>query len=136
MAKKLGMIDLENRKMVSQRERAKEVLDTLYKFGGNNYHLYTLLFPYDTETLLYLMAKTNSERIRRLISRYFTKLKGVKIQLRGKDLVNMGFQPGPLFKEIFDRLREARLNNVIKTKKDEIHFVEDTFQPPDPKSIQ
>jgi hypothetical protein len=39
----------------------------------------------------------------------------------------MGFSPGPIFKEIFDRLLEARLNDVIKTKADEIKFVEEKF---------
>jgi tRNA nucleotidyltransferase (CCA-adding enzyme) len=86
-----------------------------------------LLAPYDTEALLYLMAKTGSEKVRRLISSYFTNLKGTEIQLKGKDLLKMGFSPGPFFKEIFDRLLEARLNDLVKTKEDEVRFVGETF---------
>ncbi len=74
------------------------------------------------------MAKTGSEKVRRLISSYFTNLKGTEIQLRGKDLLKMGFSPGPFFKEIFDRLLEARLNDLVKTKADEIRFVEEAFE--------
>ena len=127
LADRMGMIGLENRKIISQRIAANDMLDILFKFDDDNYQLYTLLHPYDTETLLYLMAKTGSEKIRRLISTYFTNLKGTEIQLKGKDLLKMGFSPGPFFKEIFDRLLEARLNDLVKTKEDEIKFVEKAF---------
>ncbi|MFO7601822.1 MAG: CBS domain-containing protein, partial [Candidatus Desulfacyla sp.] len=103
------------------------LLDALFKFDGTNYQLYTLLLAYDTETLLYLMAKARSEKMKRLISFYFTRLKGTKILIDGKDLLQMGLKSGPVFKEIFDGLLEARLNNLLKTRDDEIRFVKDTF---------
>ena len=81
------------------------------------------LLPYDTETLLYLMARALNEKSKRLISNYFTKLKRTKIQLKGKDLVDMGFQPGPLFKKIFDEILKARLNDKVSNREDEIKFV-------------
>jgi len=106
----------------------KQLLDSLYNFNGNDYLLYTLLAPYDTETLLFLMAKVTDKRTKQLISNYFIKLRGTKIQLRGRDLVGMGFKPGPIFKVIFEHLLEARLNNLVKTKEDEIKFVRDMFE--------
>lgn len=127
LAEKNVMVDIKSRRMIQQREKMTGLLDRLFRFTGNNYELFTLLSPYDTETLLYLMASTNSEKTRRLISSYFTRLKGTKIQLKGKDLSHMGFVPGPIFKKIFDRLLEARLNNRIKTKDDEIRFVAEHF---------
>jgi tRNA nucleotidyltransferase (CCA-adding enzyme) len=129
LMKQAGVTGSENRKIVLQRSHPNELLDALYRFDGDNYQLYTMLLPYDTEMLLYLMARTNSEKIRRHISTYFTGLKGKKVQLTGKDLLKMGFRPGPLFKQIFDRVLEARLNNLVKTKKDEIRFIQETFHP-------
>ncbi len=128
LTQRMGIFDQETERMIRQRKDEKKLLDSLYRFDGDNYPLYTLLLPYDTETLLYLMAKTSNEKIRRLISNYFTRLKGTKIQLKGKDLVNMGFQPGPVFKKIFDSLLEARLNDLIKTKGDEIKLVKKKWQ--------
>ncbi len=125
--KKMGLTDPDSQRMILQTGRVNGLLDRLYKFAGDNYLLYTSLVSYDTETLLYVMAKANSEKIKRLISSYFTRLKGTKPRLRGKDLVSMGFKPGPIFKEVFNRLLEARLNELIKTKEDEIRFVESTF---------
>ena len=69
-----------------------------------------------------LYTLQNPEKIKRMISTYFTKLKGTKVKLKGKDLKDMGFQPGLLYKEIFNSLMEARLNNFVSTKKDEIRF--------------
>jgi tRNA nucleotidyltransferase (CCA-adding enzyme) len=125
----MGMVDLESKSMLSQRWSASKLPDALHKFTGDNYRLYTLLAPYDTETLLYLMAATGSEKSRRLISNYFTKMKGIEVQLRGRDLIGMGLKPGPLFKEIFERLLQARLENLVKTREDEIEFVREHFPP-------
>ena len=69
------------------------------------------------------MAKTRNEKTKRLISSYFTRLKGEKIYLTGKDLIRMGFESGPIFREIFERLLEARLNDITKTWDDERQFV-------------
>jgi tRNA nucleotidyltransferase (CCA-adding enzyme) len=130
MADRMGMNDWESQRMISQRERANGLLDALFRFEGDNYHIYTLLVPYDTEILLCTMAQANSEKIRRLISLYFTRLKGTKVETRGKDLLRMGLKSGPVFSEIFERLLEARLNDKIKTKADEIRYVTSHYQLP------
>ena len=74
-----------------------------------------------------MMAKAKNRPIRRLISKYFTRLKGAETVLKGKDLKVMGFQPGPIYKEILNNLLEARLNRTVSTREDEIHFVKDAF---------
>ncbi len=129
LAEKNGMVSPDSKRMISQRESMIKVLKEFYKFSKNNYQTYTLLSSYDTESLLYMMALTKNEKAKRMISSYFTKLKGTKIQMTGKDLSQMSFQPGPIYKKIFDHILEARLNNRIKTKDDEIKFVEKNFKP-------
>lgn len=127
LAERLGMVDQEGRRMITQREDAGDLLDHLFRFEGTEYELYILLNKYDTETLLYFMARANSDKIKRLISLYFTKLRGTAILLHGKDLVEMGFEPGPIFRDIMENLLEARLNGLVKTRDDEIAFVEQHF---------
>ncbi|MDP6179944.1 MAG: hypothetical protein QGG48_08650, partial [Desulfatiglandales bacterium] len=128
LGERLQMVDQESLRMISQRDGLGGVLGRLYKFeGDNNYDLYTLLAHYDIETLLYTVARANNKKTKRLISNYFTKLKGTKIKLKGMDLKGMGFKPGPLYKEIFESLLKARLNNLISTREDEIGFVKETF---------
>jgi tRNA nucleotidyltransferase (CCA-adding enzyme) len=74
-----------------------------------------------------LMAKTRSEKVKRRISRFFTKLRGTRIILKGADLKDMGFKPGPLYRDIFESLLKARLNNVISTKEEEVEFAKEMF---------
>lgn len=128
LAKRMKMEKLENRRMISQQLDVHTVMDKLYRSkGDSNFAIYTLLSQYDTEILLYLMARANNEKIKRLISNYFTRLKDTRTRLKGRDLKKMGFQPGPLYREIFNGLLEARLNNQLSTKEDEIRFVKERF---------
>jgi tRNA nucleotidyltransferase (CCA-adding enzyme) len=128
LAGRLMMYDLDSKKMVSQRLNSESLSDDLYKLERkDNFSIYTLLTQYDTEILLFLMAKTGSESVKRYISNYFTKLKGIKVQTKGKVLQKMGFEPGPLYKEIFDRLLEAKLNEKVNTESDELQFIRERF---------
>jgi tRNA nucleotidyltransferase (CCA-adding enzyme) len=128
VAERMQMGETEKAGLVRQRLEVSKVLDTLFRMKrDDNYGLYKLLSRYDTETLLYMMAKANNNTIKRHISNYFTKLKGSESILKGKDLKALGFKPGPIYKEIFDRLLEAKLNDLVRGKKDEIEFVKERF---------
>jgi tRNA nucleotidyltransferase (CCA-adding enzyme) len=120
--------DQELNHMYKLRPQVEKAMDRLYHFKGeNDYALYTLLYQYDTEVLLYMMAKANNKNIKKLISHFFTKLKDEKVLLKGRDLKKMGFPPGPVYKKIFDRLLEVRLKGAVSTKKNEVRFVKENF---------
>ena len=85
--------------------------------------LYGKLRPFPAEVFLYIMARTANEAIRRAMSYYFTKLRSEATLLTGDDLKEMGFAPGPIYREILGSLLDRRLNGRIKTRKDEIDFV-------------
>ena len=111
----------------SRGKGEQQLMDTLFRFDGTDYELFALLRAHDTEMLLYLMAKAKNERMKRLISHFFTQLKGKKIRINGNDLLRMGFKSGPIFKKIFERLLEARLNQLTQKKEDEIELVKREF---------
>ena len=92
-----------------------------------NYPLYKILSPFSAEILLCSMAKTKSDKIQKSISTFFSRLKGTKVLLKGKDLIAMGYEPGPLFKEIFDSILEARLEGAVSNREDEIQFLKERF---------
>ena len=91
--------------------------------GFKNSVLYRRLCSFRTEILLYMMASTAAEAIRRAISNYFTRLRSVATVLKGNDLKEMGIQPGPVYRKILDSLLDARLNGQVKTREDEVRFV-------------
>ncbi len=72
------------------------------------------------EVLLHLMARTDSEQARHRISRFITEFRRVRPILSGKDLKALGLEPGPVFRQILERLRLERLDGMIKTRTDEI----------------
>ncbi|MBW1915703.1 MAG: CBS domain-containing protein [Deltaproteobacteria bacterium] len=129
LAQRMQMNELEKKRMVSQAMEINTVLSQIFKIRrDSNYAIYTLLSQYDTEILLYMMARTNNEQTKKWISFYFNDLRKVKVRLQGSDLKMMGFKPGPVFKKIFSRLMEARLNNQLNTKEEEIEFIRKEFK--------
>jgi tRNA nucleotidyltransferase (CCA-adding enzyme) len=92
-----------------------------------NSELYRKLRPFGTEHLLYMMASTTREEVRKAISHYFTRLRAVTTVLKGNDLKKMGLEPGPVYGEILDSLLDARLNQEVKTRDDEVDFVRRTW---------
>jgi tRNA nucleotidyltransferase (CCA-adding enzyme) len=113
------------------KEAAEQALLTLFRCANpTRLQIYNLLAPLDTEFILYMMAKSRHEGSRKAISLYFTHLKNLKPEIKGRDLVAMGYQPGPLIKEMLDRLLEARLNEKVKSRNQEKDFIRRAFGPP------
>jgi poly(A) polymerase len=48
--------------------------------------------------------------------------------VNGKDLIALGMKPGPEFKEILEKTREAQLEGIIKTKDDAIGYIKETWK--------
>ena len=114
------------------KEAADQALLTLFRLQeASRSDIYRLLSPLDTEFLLYMMAKSRQESSRRAISLYFTHLKYLKPELRGRDLVAMGYPPGPLIKEMLSMLHEARLNEEVKTRAEEEELIRRAFGRPE-----
>ena len=131
LAKRVEVHDKEIVNMISARQELRQALKEVSRLKDRkHYSLYRILSPLTPEVLLYGMAKTRSEKIKKSISTFFTKLKGTKVSLSGRELITMGHKPGPLFKEIFDSILEAKLDGDVSTKEDEIEFVKERFGNP------
>ena len=116
--------------LVKGKETADEGLGRLFRYGEpSRSQIYHLLDPLDTEYLLYMLAKSRQEPSRRAISLYFTHLKRLKPEFKGRDLLAMGHKPGPLIKEMLERLLEARLNEEVRSRKEEKEFIRRFFGP-------
>jgi tRNA nucleotidyltransferase (CCA-adding enzyme) len=118
--------------ILSGKEAADAALLQLFHLGPEPARpgIYRLLSPLDTEYLLYMMAKSRQEVTRRAISLYFTHLKHLKPDLKGRDLVALGYPPGPLIREMLGLLLDARLNEEVKSRSEERRFILSRFGPP------
>ncbi len=115
------------------KEDVEKIRDTLIKFAVglgemSKSKIYRTLDQISDEARLFIMAKTKSEEIKKHISNYITYIDSYKPILTGCDLKAMGLKEGPLFKEILDSLRDAKIDNNIKTKEEEIIFVKNFIE--------
>jgi tRNA nucleotidyltransferase (CCA-adding enzyme) len=85
--------------------------------------IYRALQPFRAEELLFMMARTQREEVRRTISRYFHRMRDVRADLKGRDLRAMGLPPGPVYKKILDELLDARLNGEVRNRQEEVDLV-------------
>ena len=74
------------------------------------------------EAMLYWMAKTKQEFVKKSASLYLSKLKDVKPMITGDDLIALGARPGPAFQQLLRDALNARLNGEISTKEQEIEL--------------
>jgi tRNA nucleotidyltransferase (CCA-adding enzyme) len=88
-----------------------------------NSTLYKRLHGFKTELIVYMMAATRQEKVKKAISHYFTVLRKVSLNIQGKDLKAAGLKPGPLYREILDLALAAKIDGRLKTRSDELAFV-------------
>ncbi len=71
------------------------------------------------EALLFMMARTHSEDLRMVISRYITTWRQEKIDIGGKDLLQLGIPAGPAMGEIMRLVKAAKLDGLANTREDQ-----------------
>ncbi len=96
-----------------------------------NSDIYFWLNDFSLEVILFLMARSENEKLRQWISLYITDLRKERVILDGTALISLGFTPGRYFQDIFKMLLEARLNGEIKTRDEEILLVQKNFSTAD-----
>jgi tRNA nucleotidyltransferase (CCA-adding enzyme) len=90
---------------------------------AKNSTIYKRLAVFRIELILYMMAATGHQRVKRSISNYVTRLRHINTSVKGKDLKKMGLEPGPIYREILQAVLDAKLNGKLKTRDDELDFV-------------
>ena len=95
--------------------------------------IYSLLKSVPQEALLFTMAKAEEKLVKKRILLYLTRLKDVEIEVGGEDLKGMGYRPSPRFSQILEEVRRARLDGLVKNKKEEINYIKERFPPEEKK---
>ncbi len=119
--------------MLRDRPKAEERLYILEnRFPPTHSGLYALLHIFKPEPLLYIMACTRSERVKKGVSLYYTRLKDIKPAIQGRDLIAMGLKPGPVFQSIIRSVLDEKLDGRVKNREEEMAFVKKHHLPPPP----
>ena len=73
---------------------------------------------------------SESERIRDRLQTYWTIYRHVKPSTTGETLKSLGIPPGPIYREILQSLRRAKLDGKIDTDADELAMIDTIWKPP------
>ena len=82
-----------------------------------------LLSEIEVEDLLTIMSLTKREDTVKAISVYLSRLRFIQRELDGKDLKEMGYPTGPMFREIMLAVQDARVDGVVNSLAEEKEWV-------------
>ncbi|HPZ07352.1 MAG TPA: CBS domain-containing protein [Candidatus Eremiobacteraeota bacterium] len=80
--------------------------------------IYRELSAMSTEFLFYIMSQIKNKNARRRIINYLTKWRNIKPLINGKDLIDMGYKPGPFFGQILSIIKNAQLDKIINSREE------------------
>jgi len=85
--------------------------------------VYAILEGAPLEAILFTLALTRSDRVRKAISRHLTRERGVAPAISGLDLKHLGIPPGPVFGEILRAVTLEKLDGKLRGREDELEYV-------------
>ena len=125
LAGKLELSETMRKKLENDVDKTRKVMA---KFGAairtmKKSELYRELEILSLEARLFTMAKAQSDDMKKAISNFITYADTFKPFLSGKNLKQMGVKEGPVFGEILDALKDAKIDLALTTREQEIAFV-------------
>lgn len=98
------------------------------KNSGTAAELYEILIPLPLEGVLYSMAQQRKPDLKKAISHFLTKLQDVVIAVSGKDVRNMGVEPGPIYAAVLSQVHRAVLNGQASTRQEQLDVLWEAVQ--------
>ncbi len=114
--------------LLDQKARADKAIDRLSRNNNHkNSKIVACFEEINLEGLLYIMAIARKNHVKKAVSLYVTTLRHVEAGLTGKDLMAMGYKPGPQFKKILNYLKDIRLDDLAQGPKEAAALVKRKF---------
>ncbi len=98
-----------------------------YRPPETNSEIYSRLKEFKIEQILFMMAATKKKTVERALSNYVTHLRYAQVLIKGKDLIEMGVPPGPMFRQILDGILAAKLDGKVIDRQDEFDYARTCF---------
>ncbi|HME46071.1 MAG TPA: CBS domain-containing protein [Syntrophorhabdales bacterium] len=126
LSRKLELSETVRKKLINDVDKTRKIMA---KFGSairtmKKSDIYRELEILSLEARLFFMAKAQSDDMKKAISNYITYTDSFKPLLSGKALKQMGVKEGPVFGEILDALKSAKIDLGLSTKEQETAFVQ------------
>ena len=130
LSRRLVTSESVRRKLPHEAANVREVtgrLSTAIRFMKKS-EVYKQLELLSQEGRLFVMAKAHSEEVKKAVSNYITYVESFRPLTTGEDLLAMGIKEGPVFREILEALKEAKIDRNFATKQQELAFVRRVYE--------
>lgn len=128
---RLRFSDRELRDCLTLRDHLGEALARLMTWQEGQSALseiYFTLAPLPVEGVLFLMARSRREAIRKNISLFLTRMRSQQLFVDGDDLKSLGLQSGPAFAIILRQLRAAAVDGEAGSREKQLELAKQQIQ--------
>lgn len=101
--------------------KARDFLPTS-KSEPSNYEIYSVFKPLSEESL-YVVSLMFDDSVKSTILLYINELSLIKTEISGRDVTELGIEPGPKIKKILEIVLKEKINGKIFNRNDEIEFI-------------
>jgi tRNA nucleotidyltransferase (CCA-adding enzyme) len=121
--RRLGLAPREEREHLATREMVGKALGQLINWRPNVSRpsdIYFALEKLPLEGVLFLMAKSRKDSIRKHISQYLTTWRFHSLEISGSDLKRLGLEPGPDYTRILRRVLAAGIDGDAPGREEQL----------------
>ncbi|GAU09271.1 CBS domain-containing protein [Desulfoplanes formicivorans] len=111
--------------LTSLRHSIRKAIEDLFRWEQGKQatsELFFILEPLALEGVLYLMARSRKESMRKHISLFLTQLRTQTIDITGKDLQALGIASGPIYGQILRAVTAAKLDNDSLSREEQLRM--------------
>jgi tRNA nucleotidyltransferase (CCA-adding enzyme) len=113
----------ERELLLEQRIKAEQSIRLIEKsYPVSNQQMYWWLIHFKTECLLFMLALTKNESVRKGISHFYTHQRKIQPLIGGKEIKSVGIKPGPVYSTILNKIIDEKLDGKLNTMEQEIEF--------------
>ncbi len=114
MAARLAALVVEGRRLQKKLEAARP-----WRAAA----VHALLAPWPREMAVYVWARTTSRGAAAAARAFIAEGAAVVTELKGRDLLALGYRPGPIYREILAALLAERLEGRVHSREEELAWV-------------
>ncbi len=135
ICKKFAFRRGEEKRILAYKKLSAKIIKELSRDKIKPSGVFRLLEPLSYEVIILIKAKFSRRsgnpqnagkgfNIQKHIEGFFEVYNGTHLYISGMDLHKLGLAPGPYYKKIFHRVLNAKLNGLVKTKKEELELID------------
>lgn len=124
-ADKLGLRSGETKRIMCFCLFGRNFINCLNKKDLLPAKIFQILEPLSYETIILLRVTSKNKYLKKYIADFFEIYNGMRLEVSGSHLHQLGVLPGPKYTKIFTQVLNAKLNGKVKNQKEELALIKE-----------